>query len=141
MKIHAKDYLNEFKASQPLWLKTLIDEAINSNGNILEKQLSSIYKLLKNEVEESTLANITQVTNSIDKLILKKLTHNSGINALKNQQSISFSENCNILFGLNGSGKSSYFRIFCIWQIIAFIIHVAKGIIQLIILNYFINHF
>lgn len=111
MKIHAKDYLNEFKASQPLWLKTLIDEAINSNGNILEKQLSSIYKLLKNEVEESTLANITQVTNSIDKLILKKLTHNSGINALKNQQSINFNENCNVLFGFNGSGKSSYFRI------------------------------
>lgn len=109
--MHAKDYLNEFKISQPLWLKSLIDQVIDSNGNILEEKLNSIYKLLKNEVEESVLTNTTQFTNNRDKLTLKKLTHNSGINALKNQQSISFSENCNILFGLNGSGKSSYFRI------------------------------
>lgn len=111
MKIHVKDYLNEFKTSQPLWLKTLIDEAINSNGNISEEKINSIYKLLKGEVAESESTNATQATNSTDKLILKKLTHNSGINALKSQQSISFSENCNVLFGLNGSGKSSYFRI------------------------------
>ncbi|MDD2357785.1 MAG: hypothetical protein PHX13_07730, partial [Thiovulaceae bacterium] len=111
MKAHAKDYLNEFKTSQPLWLKSLIDEAINSNGNILEEKLNGIYKLLKNEAEESELTNTTQVTNNTDKLIVKKLIHNSGINALKNQQSIIFSENCNVLFGLNGSGKSSYFRI------------------------------
>ncbi|MDD2357240.1 MAG: hypothetical protein PHX13_04950, partial [Thiovulaceae bacterium] len=111
MKAHAKDYLNEYKTSQPLWLKSLIDEAINSNGNILEEKLNGVYKLLKNEVEESELANTAQVTNNTDKLIVKKLIHNSGINALKNQQSISFSENCNVLFGLNGSGKSSYFRI------------------------------
>lgn len=111
MKTHAKDYLNEFKTSQPLWLKTLIDEAINSNGNILEEKINSIYKLLKGEVGESESTNTIQATNSTDKLILKKLTHNSGINALKSQQSISFSENCNVLFGLNGSGKSSYFRI------------------------------
>ncbi len=111
MKTHAKDYFNEFKTSQPLWLKSLVDETINSNGNISEEKINGIYKLLKGEVEESESTNTTQVTNSIDKLTLKKLTHNSGINALKNQQSITFSENCNILFGLNGSGKSSYFRI------------------------------
>lgn len=111
MKTHAKDYLNEFKTSQPLWLKTLIDEAINSNGNISEEKINSIYKLLKGEVAESESTNTTQATNSTDKLILEKLTHNSGINALKSQQSITFSENCNVLFGLNGSGKSGYFRI------------------------------
>lgn len=112
MKTHAKDYLSEFKTSQSLWLKNLVDEAINSNGNISEEKINGIYKkLLKGEVSESESTNITQVTNNTDKLILKILTHNSGINALKRQQSISFSENCNVLFGLNGSGKSSYFRI------------------------------
>jgi len=111
MKTHAKDYLNEFKASQSLWLKTLIDEAINSNGNISEEKINSLYKLLTDEFVENESSNITRVVNSTDKLILKKLTHNSGINALKSNQLISFSENCNVLFGLNGSGKSSYFRI------------------------------
>jgi energy-coupling factor transporter ATP-binding protein EcfA2 len=111
MKTHAKDYLNEFKASQSLWLKNLIDEAINTNGNISEVKINGIYKLLKDEVAENEATNTTQATNSTDKLTLKKLIHNSGINALKNQESISFSENCNVLFGLNGSGKSSYFRI------------------------------
>jgi hypothetical protein len=59
MKTHTKDYLNEFKTTQSSWLKNLIDEAINSNGNILEEKLNSIYKLLKNELEESALANAT----------------------------------------------------------------------------------
>lgn len=111
MKTHAKDYLNEFKTSQPIWLKSLVDESINTNGNISEEKINSIYQLLKDEVGENESTNTTHTTNNTDKLTLKKLTHNSGINALKNEQSISFSENCNVLFGLNGSGKSSYFRI------------------------------
>ncbi len=111
MKTHAKDYLNEFKTSQPIWLKSLVDESINTNGNISEENINSIYQLLKDEVGENESTNTTHTTNNTDKLTLKKLTHNSGINALKNEQSISFSENCNVLFGLNGSGKSSYFRI------------------------------
>lgn len=111
MKTHAKDYLNEFKTSQPIWLKSLVDESINTNGNISEEKINSIYQLLKDKVAENESTNTTHTTNNTDKLTLKKLTHNSGINALKNEQSISFSENCNVLFGLNGSGKSSYFRI------------------------------
>lgn len=112
MKTHTKDYLNEFKTTQSSWLKNLIDEAINTNGNISDINLTNIYKLLKNEINEDEINQTTYTTNtSNDILTIKQLTHVSGINALKNNQSIKFSKDCNILYGMNGSGKSSYFRI------------------------------
>ena len=112
MKTHTKDYLNEFKTTQSSWLKNLIDEAISTNGNISDINLTNIYKLLKNEINEDEINQTTYTTNtSNDILTIKQLTHVSGINALKNNQSIKFSKDCNILYGMNGSGKSSYFRI------------------------------
>lgn len=112
MKTHTKDYLNEFKTTQSSWLKNLIDEAINTNGNISDINLNNIYKLLKNEINEDEINQTTYTTNiSNDILTINKLTHISGINALKNNQIIKFSKDCNILYGMNGSGKSSYFRI------------------------------
>jgi len=112
MKTHTKDYLNEFKTTQSSWLKNLIDEAINTNGNISDINLNNIYKLLKNEINEDEINQTTYTTNiSNGILTIKELTHVSGINALKNNQSIKFSKDCNILYGMNGSGKSSYFRI------------------------------
>ncbi|QWV00072.1 AAA family ATPase [Francisella salimarina] len=111
MKIHAKDYLNEFKNSQPLWMQELIDEAINTNGQISDENLERIYDVLKTGKSNKQKISKPLSVDTTDKLIIKKLKHNCGVNALAKAQSITFNENCNVLFGLNGSGKSSYFRI------------------------------
>ena len=46
-----------------------------------------------------------------DEIYLTELTHMSGVNALKENQTIKFSNNVTILYGLNGAGKSSYFKV------------------------------
>lgn len=42
---------------------------------------------------------------------ISKLEHISGVNALASNQLIKFCPDVNIVYGLNGTGKSSYFRI------------------------------
>ncbi len=119
-KTHAKDYLLEYSEGKPEWLKVLIEESIETNGAISEERQNEIFECLVNG------ASITkQVTHSIaegspqptadslsdEKLIFKKLTHKCGVNALCENQTIKFSKDVTVLYGLNGSGKSSYFRI------------------------------
>ena len=43
MKINAKEYLKEFAESQPDWLKFLIYEVIESNGNISDEKKQEVY--------------------------------------------------------------------------------------------------
>ncbi|MGC8000652.1 AAA family ATPase, partial [Salmonella enterica] len=43
--------------------------------------------------------------------VIKQLIHKSGVNALAENQKIKFNSQVNVIYGLNGSGKSSYFRI------------------------------
>lgn len=45
------------------------------------------------------------------KIKLKTITHISGVNALDSKQPIAFSDACTVFYGLNGTGKSGYFRI------------------------------
>src|SRR5574344_381377 len=111
-KEHAKEFLTEFSDGKPEWLKTLIKEAIETNGAISETRQGEIFDcLLKNsklQSQTSTQSNSQQATS---KLILESLTHISGVNALCENQTIKFSPDVTVLYGLNGSGKSSYFRI------------------------------
>ena len=81
VKTHAKDYLNEFKESQPLWMQELINEAINTNGKIANEGFKRIYRILKTDEISYQEASKSSFINITDKLTIKKLTHNSGINA------------------------------------------------------------
>lgn len=115
-KTHAKDYLLEYSKGKPEWLKVLIEESIETNGAISEERQKEIFECLVNEssITRSMAESLTQATadsSSDKKLIFKKLTHNCGVNALCENQTIKFSKDVTVLYGLNGSGKSSYFRI------------------------------
>lgn len=111
-KNHAKDYLFEFANNKPEWLKALIKDAIETNGSIEELRINEIFDNLLNgtplQVQTYNLSSAQQFS---QKLLFESLTHVSGVNALCENQTIKFSSDVTVLYGLNGSGKSSYFRI------------------------------
>lgn len=109
MKIHSKDYLNDYKIGKEPWLVMLIDFAVSTNGKISEKQFKDVYEsLLSGQSKDLSLNAINSVSEEIR---LIRLTHNSGVNALAPGESILFSKDCTLLYGMNGAGKSSYFKI------------------------------
>lgn len=111
-KTHAKDYLLEFSNNKPEWLKTLIKEAIETNGSISETRQNEIFDNLLNGTHLQEQAGQTApVQQPTKKLLFESLTHVSGVNALCENQTIKFSPDVTVLYGLNGSGKSGYFRV------------------------------
>lgn len=111
MKTNAKDYLIEFARSQDSWLKALIHETIESNGTISNERKTEIYSCLKNsKAIEVDLSNIS-IPSANGEIHISKLTHKKGVNALAENQTIKFNNDITILFGMNGAGKSGYFRI------------------------------
>lgn len=127
-KTHAKDYLLEYKArsTTPLWFATLIQRCIDTNGKITDSDKDTIFTQLlqENELDSGNQTNSYEIGTAIEaeeqsqppstnsqELILKKITHLKGVNALIPNQSITFSPACTVAFGLNGTGKSGYFRI------------------------------
>ncbi len=126
-KSNAKDYLLEYKTKKEIsnWIKLLIQKIVDTNGKISDKDKEQIFiGLLKENNFESIKNNSTsqneEVTEFQDKikttsinqqLTLQKITHKKGVNAIMTNQSIIFSSSCTILYGLNGTGKSGYFRI------------------------------
>ena len=111
-KVHAKDYLSEWSNNKPEWLKILIKEAIDTNGDISEKRRDEIFAGLLNNtpLQEQTVPS-SSVQQTSQKILFDSLTHISGVNALSENQIIRFSPDVTVLYGLNGSGKSGYFRI------------------------------
>lgn len=111
-KNHAKDYLSEFANSKPEWLKALIKDAIETNGSIEELRINEIFdNLLNGTPLQVQTYNLSPAQQSSQKLLFESLTHISGVNALCENQTIKFSPDVTVLYGLNGSGKSGYFRI------------------------------
>ncbi|RAI84724.1 AAA family ATPase [Algoriphagus yeomjeoni] len=111
MKSNAKEYLKEFASSQPDWLKALIYDSIESNGNITNERKNEIFRHITNGVNLNiTEPNLSNETNDSE-IRLTKLIHKSGVNALKEDQTIKFSNDVTILYGMNGAGKSSYFKV------------------------------
>lgn len=111
-KNHAKDYLSEFANNKPEWLKALIKDAIETNGSIEELRINEIFDSLLNSTPlQAQSHNLSSAQRSSQKLLFESLTHVSGVNALCENQTIKFSPDVTVLYGLNGSGKSGYFRI------------------------------
>lgn len=112
MKTHTKDYLKEFASSQEEWMKKLIQEVIDTNGNISQERLDKIFDSYINEDSlPETVSTVSATNIPKQKILLQSLKHVSGVGALSENQEIKFSDSVTVLYGLNGSGKSSYFRI------------------------------
>ena len=111
MKNNAKEYLIEFASSQEDWLKALIYSAIETNGSISSDRKKEIFKCLQDSTAiEYTIPNIVD-SDSDAEIVLTKLVHKEGVNALTENQIIKFHDDVTIINGLNGAGKSGYFKI------------------------------
>ncbi|WP_024988998.1 hypothetical protein [Segatella albensis] len=111
-KNHAKDYLSEFSNNKPEWLKALVKDAIETNGSIAESRKNEIFENLLNDTPlQVQTYNLSSAQQYSQKLLFESLTHVSGVNALCENQTMKFSPDLTVLYGLNGSGKSGYFRI------------------------------
>lgn len=111
MKENAKEYLKEFASSQQNWLKALIYEVIETNGSISDDKKKEIFDSLKNDNYLTINEPTTNDENSDKEIYLTSLEHLKGVNALKQNQTIKFHKDVTILYGLNGAGKSSYFKV------------------------------
>lgn len=110
---HSKDYLIELASNSQTqgWLKDLIIKIINSNGNISDSELTaSVAQLKLNAASELAIPSIN-VINAHSDIRFISLIHHTGVCALAEEQRIDFSNDITLLYGKNGSGKSSYFRI------------------------------
>ena len=114
MKNNAIDYLIDLaeKGDCNAWLSYIIKFFIENKGIIDDNVKNDLADYL---LQRKKIPNIVSPSNNFstknEKIILTKLEHNSGVNALSDEQSLSFSSEINIIYGLNGTGKSSYFRI------------------------------
>lgn len=114
MKNNAIDYLIELSENDKCnaWVSYVIKYFIENRGVIDDNAKNNLadYLLQRKEIPELKSPS-SKFNSSNEKIILKKLNHYSGVNALSDEQKISFSPQINIIYGLNGTGKSSYFRV------------------------------
>lgn len=112
MKSHAKEYLLEFADNQQdNWLKALIYEVIQTNGAISKERQKEIYLGLKESKEINFIKPELVTRGSDDFIRITKLVHKCGVNAIEKNQVIKFSDDVTILYGMNGTEKSGYFKI------------------------------
>ena len=100
-------YINDPKSDK--WIckviKTFLQKENEKKVHALAEDLLGITEYVVPEVENRV------VDTSNDSIVLKELVHKSGVNALAENQKIRFHSQVNVIYGLNGTGKSSYFRI------------------------------
>lgn len=114
MKISAVDYLIEYINSEDedKWLQSVVSCYLNANEDISDLEIQNLTNdLLTNNIREYPLDTFNPISNTSEIIEIKKLVHESGVNALAENQEIVFNNQVTVLYGLNGSGKSSYFRI------------------------------
>lgn len=101
------DYAKSGKCDE--WIAKVIDAFMQKDAETHIIELAedfldiSEYSIMNKE--DKTINTLTE------RVYLKELIHNSGVNALASHQKIRFTPEVNIIYGLNGTGKSSYFRI------------------------------
>lgn len=123
-KTHSKDYLLEYSERDelPLWLKHLVTKVVDAKGKLDNSETDGIYQKLLSEysIDDNSNTDSVQVVKNNgatssksdkDSLVLTNITHSGGVNALALNESLDLSDSCTIIYGLNGTGKSGYFRI------------------------------
>ena len=114
MKNNAIDYLIELAENDKCnaWVSYVIKYFIENQGVIDDNTKGDLADYLLQRKEMPELKSPSSKFNSNnEKIILKKLNHHSGVSAHSDEQKLSFSSEVNIIYGLNGTGKSSYFRV------------------------------
>lgn len=102
-------YWGRYLAEKILSGKTISDSDIETSYSYLLEQLGLKPENEKPEIEINY--NAENFANHKLDLLLTRLENIKGVNALSENQCIEFSENLTIIYGANGSGKSSYVRL------------------------------
>ncbi|NLD16667.1 MAG: AAA family ATPase [Tissierellia bacterium] len=114
MKSSAIDYLIEFVNAEKndLWLKGIVASYLNSKGKISRDELQRLSEELLADVKQDSSLHISETTSDrLTSTKIQRLKHGYGVNALAKEQEIAFNNEVTVIYGLNGSGKSSYFRM------------------------------
>lgn len=108
------DLLRQFVAdtSQPVWARDLVCLVANTGGSLSEDEMLLIWEEFEKGVTTPSQAVSAGMGTPYPKVELLKLTHHHGVNALADNQEITFcQEGITLLYGQNRSGKSGYFRV------------------------------
>ena len=98
--------------NQTGWVCDLICKAMQNDGKFSDEDIQQIADSLQN----GSSASLTPPANANEEIVpaimLKSLKHVRGVNALVPNQEIKFCPNhFTLIYGLNASGKSSYFKL------------------------------
>ena len=108
---NATDYLVDYASSSKCdeWISKVI--RVYLQGQVEEYGESLIQELLGKVAADVNEIQVSNGNESINTIKLLHLNHISGVNALADNQTIKFNQEVNVIYGLNGTGKSSYFKI------------------------------
>ncbi len=94
------------------WACNLVCKVLQTDGNLSEADRVQILTDLQNGNAAPMTPPAHANEDTTSEIDLLSLAHKNGVNALAQSQTIKFcSQNFTMVYGLNGSGKSSYFRI------------------------------
>jgi hypothetical protein len=111
--------VEQWLGQRPRWLQDAASRIIDNNNTLTEKDLQELIELCKVEAQflDSEKVFNCVVTNSLSSkdssthLRLDAIHNVRGISALGPKNPLSFGSSLSIIYGQNGSGKSSYVRL------------------------------
>lgn len=107
----AVDFLAEWARGEA-WKIHVINKANRADENDLSKLLDEVLHLMKTKETVDMIGDIENGTLEGKKLIINEIQSPKNINAISGDVQFSLGKNLNVFYGENGSGKSSYVRMF-----------------------------
>ena len=108
----------EWSQKRPTWQKDALRRLV-LNGELSDEDISSLTEICKSQqglaeqqkTNPLTEQHIPDRTAGAPPVSLASIHHQQGVNALAEDQTLSFSPNLTIVYGDNGTGKTGYIRI------------------------------
>ncbi|MDS9470865.1 AAA family ATPase [Sporosarcina pasteurii] len=108
----------EWVKKQPYWQK-VIAKKILSNDRITDQRLDEIFQIFKREnklctgefEKEELNFSVNKTASNIPNIRWKGLASVHGVNAIRNGENLPIGDKVTLVYGKNGSGKSSYTRL------------------------------
>ena len=111
----ALDDILTWLKTKPLWQQDALRRLVQKGSLDDEKDITELTAILKHDCGlEVTLDQTHLATSSdagADAVTLEEIHHNCGVNALANDQILTFGSKLTVVYGENGAGKSGYTRI------------------------------
>jgi len=110
------DFLWEWAKAQGLWAEMLTDAVIKTSESLEELKRQEIFEYFLQSIgvyHGLPVLKLTQPTYKppSDKIVLVSLSAIEGVTRLAKNQTLNFSPNLTVIYGENGTGKTSYGRI------------------------------